>query len=97
MDFPKAAASIANLLSVLFRSLRLSSTAQSLLNSNVSLPFLSVLTRRGRYSLGGSAGARSWKSWPEASVTAIGATSVALWPQGELAEEQRLLQDFTWP
>ena len=54
MDFPRAAASIANLLSVLFRSLRLSDRAQSLLNSNVSLPFLSVLTRRGRYSLGGS-------------------------------------------
>ena len=57
MDFPKAAASIANLLSVLFRSLRLSGRAQSLFNSNVSLPFLSVLTGRDRYSLGGSAGA----------------------------------------
>ena len=54
MNFPRAAASIANLLSVLFRSLWLSGRAQSLLNCNVSLPFLSVLTRRGRYSLGGS-------------------------------------------
>ena len=69
MDFPRAAASIANLLSVLFRSLQLSARAQSLLNSNVSLPFLSVLTGRGGYSLGGSAGAGSWKCWPEASVT----------------------------
>ena len=73
MDFPRAAASIANLLSVLFRPLRLSGRAQSLLNSNVSLPFLTVLTGRGGYSLGGSAGARSWKCWPEASVTGIGA------------------------
>ena len=37
----------------------------------ISLPFLSVLTGRGRYTLGGSAGARSWKCWPEASVTGI--------------------------
>ena len=75
MDFPRAAASIVNLLSVLFRScsLQLSGRAQSLLNSNVSLPFLSVLTGRGGYSLGGSAGAGSWKCWPEASVTRIGA------------------------
>ena len=73
IDFPRAAASIANLLSVLFRSLRLSDRAQSLLNSNISLPFLSVLARRGGYSLGGSAGARSWKCWPEASATGIGA------------------------
>ena len=72
MDFPRAAASIANLF-VLFRSLRLSGRVQFLLNSNVSLPFLSVLTRRGGYSLGGSAGAGSWKGWPEASVTGIGA------------------------
>ena len=73
MDFPRAAASIANLLSVLFRSLRLSGRARFLLNSNVSLPFLSVLTGRYEYSLGGSAGAGSWKCWPEASVTGIGA------------------------
>ena len=73
IDFPRAAASIVNLLSVLFRSLRLCGRVQSLLNSNVSLPFLSVLTGRGGYSLGGSAGARSWKCWPEASVTGIGA------------------------
>ena len=72
IGFPRAAASIVNLLSVL-RSLRLSGRAQPLLNSNVSLPFLSVLTGRGGYSLGGSAGARSWKCWPEASVTRIGA------------------------
>ena len=60
IDFPRAAASIANLLCVLFPSLRLSGRAQSLLNSNVSLPFLSVLTGRGGrggYSLGGLAGA----------------------------------------
>ena len=73
IDFPRAAASIVNLLSVLFRSLQLSARAQSLLNSNVSLPFLSVLTGRGGYSLGGLAGAGSWKCWPEASVTGIGA------------------------
>ena len=48
MDFPKAAASIANLLSVLFRSLRLSGRAQCLLNPNVSLPFSSVLTGERR-------------------------------------------------
>ena len=45
----------------------------SLLNSNISLPFLSVLTGRGGYSLGGLAGAGSWKCWPEASVTGFGA------------------------
>ena len=73
MDFPRAAASIANLLSVLFRSLRLSDRAQSLLNSKVSLPCLSVLTGREGYNLGGLAGARSWKCWPEASFTGIGA------------------------
>ena len=71
MDFPRAAASIVNFLSVLFHSLQLSGRAQSLLTSNVSLPFLSVLTRRGGYSLGGSAGAGSWKCWAEASVTGI--------------------------
>ena len=71
MDFPRAAASIANLLSVLFHSLQLSGRAQFLLNSNVSLPFLSVLTRRGGYSLGSLAGAGSWKCWSEASVTRI--------------------------
>ena len=69
IDFPRAAASTAALLSVLFRSLRLSGRAQSLLNSNISLPFLSVVTGRGGYSLGGSAGAGSWKCWPQASVT----------------------------
>ena len=73
MDFPKAAASIANLLSVLFRSLRLSGRAQSLLNSKVSLLFLSVLTGRGGDSLGSLAGPGSWKCWPEASATGIGA------------------------
>ena len=30
-------------------------------------------SRRGGYSFGGSAGAGSWKCWPEASVTKIGA------------------------
>ena len=39
--------------------------------ANISLPFLSVLTGRGGYSLGGLAGAGSWKCWPEASVTRI--------------------------
>ena len=73
IDFPRAAACTVSLLSVLFHSLRLSGRAQSLLNSNVSLPFLSVLTGRGGYSLGGSAGAGSWKCCPEASVTGIGA------------------------
>ena len=73
MDFHRAAASIANLLSALSRSLQLSGRAQSLLNSNVSLLFLSVLTGSGGYSLGCSAGAGSWKCWPEASVTGIGA------------------------
>ena len=71
IDFPRAAASIANHLSALFRSFWLSGRGQSLLNSNISLPFLSVLTGRGRYSLGSLAGARSWKWWPEASVTGI--------------------------
>ena len=71
MDFPRAAAGTVNLLTVLFASLRLSGRARSLLNSNVSLPLLSVLTGRGGYSLGGSAGAGSWKWWPEASVTGI--------------------------
>ena len=35
------------------------------------LPFLSVPTGRDGYSLGSLAGARSWKWWPEASVTGI--------------------------
>ena len=92
MDFPRAAASIANLLSVLFRSLRLSDRAQSLLNSNVSLPFLSVLTRRGRYSLGGSdPGSVGQRLLPPGSEPAeLG----ALRPLGEPAEEQRLLQEL---
>ena len=34
-------------------------------------PFLSVLTRRGGYSLGSLAGARSWKCWPKAYATRI--------------------------
>ena len=73
IDFPRAAACTVSLLSVLFHSLQLSGRAQCLFNSNVPLPFLSVLTGRGGYSLGGSAGAGSWKCWPEASVTGIGA------------------------
>lgn len=92
MDFPRAAASIANLLSVLFRPLRLSGRAQSLLNSNVSLPFLTVLTGRGGYSLGvrlepdpGSVGQRLL------SLGSEPAEVVALRSQGKLAEEQRLL------
>ena len=64
-----------------------------MLNSNVSLPFLSVLTGRGGYSLGGSAG--SWKCWPEASVTGLEpAKTAALRTPGVLAEEQRLLQEL---
>ena len=95
IDFPRAAACTVSLLSVLFHSLLLSGREQSLLNSNVSLPFLSVLTRRGRYSLGGSAGAGSWKCWPEASVTGIEpAQTAALRTPGELADEQRLLQEL---
>ena len=95
---PRPAASIANLLSVLFRSLWLSGRAQALLNFKVSLPCLSVLTGRGGYNLGGSAGAGSWKCWPEASVIRMGLLRWWLYdPEGELAEEQRLLQDFTWP
>jgi len=39
IDFSRAVASIVNLLSVRFRSLWLSGRAQSLLNSNISLPF----------------------------------------------------------
>ena len=73
IDFPRAAACTVSLLSVLFHSLLLSGRAQSLLNSKVSLPFLSVLTGRGGYSLGGSVGAGFWKCWPEAFVTGIGA------------------------
>lgn len=75
IDFPGAAASIAHLVCSLSfpPALRQSGRAQSLLNSNISLPFLSVLTGRGRYSLGSSAGAGSWKYWLEASVTGIGA------------------------
>ena len=74
--------------------------AQSLLNSNISLPFLSVLTGRGGgYSLGslageldpGSAGQRLLSLGSEPAEVA------ALRPGEELAEEQRLLQDFTWP
>ena len=75
MDFPRAAASVVDLLSVLSLSLRLSGRAQPLLNSNVSLPFLPALAGRGGYSLAvawavrlepdpGSAG--------QASVTGIG-------------------------
>ena len=99
MDFPRAAASIANLLSVLFRSLRLSGRAQFLLNSNVSFPFLSVLTGRYGYSLGGSAGAGFWEVLARdfCHRGSEPAEVAALRPQGELAEEQQLLQDFTWP
>ena len=95
IGFPRAAASTANLLSVLFPSLLLSGRAQSLLNSNVSLPFLSVLTGRGGYSLGGwlepdpgSAGQRLLPPGSERAEVA------ALRPPGELAEEQRLLQEL---
>ena len=73
IDFPRAAACTVSLLSVLFHSLQLSGRAQYLFNSIVSLPFLSVLTGRGGYSLGGSVGAGSWKCWAEASLTRIGA------------------------
>ena len=99
IDFPGAAANIANLLSVLFRSLRLSGRAQSLLNSNISLPLLSVLTGRG--------GGIAWAVQLELDPGSVGqrllspesepAKVAALQPWGELAEEQQLLQDFTWP
>ena len=99
IDFPGAAANIANLLSVLFRSLRLSGRAQSLLNSNISLPLLSVLTGRG--------GGIAWAVQLELDPGSVGqrllspesepAKVAALQPRGELAEEQQLLQDFTWP
>ena len=101
MDFPRAAAGTVNLLTVLFASLRLSGRARSLLNSNVSLPFLSVLTGRGRYSLGGSAGAGSWKCWPEASVTGIracpnrGSTTSDLWESWR--KSSGCCRNFTWP
>ena len=71
IGFPRAVASIENLLFVLSRSFLLSGRVQSLLNFNISLPFLSVPTGRDGYSLGSLAGARSWKWWPEASVTGI--------------------------
>ena len=99
MNFPRAAASIANLLSVLFRSLWLSGRVQSLHNSNISLPLLSVLTGRG--------GGIAWAVQLELDPGSVGqrllslgsepAEVAALRPRGELAEEQRLLQDFTWP
>ena len=98
MDFPKAAASIANLLSVLFRSIWFSGKAQSLLNSNVSLPFLSILTGETGITWAvqlepdpGSAGQRLLSLGSEPAEVA------ALRPRGELAEKQWLLQDFTWP
>ena len=92
IGFPRAAASIVNFLSVLFHSLQLSGRAQSLLNCNVSLPFLSVLTRRGRCSLGGSdPGSVGQRLLPPGSEPAeLG----ALRPLGEPAEEQRLLQEL---
>ena len=93
IDFPRAAACTVSLLSVLFPSLRLSRGAQSLFNSNVPLPFLSVLTRRGGYSLGvwleldpGSVGQRLLSPGSEPAQTA------ALRTPGELAEKQWLLQ-----
>ena len=97
---PRAAAGIVNLLSVLFRSLRLSGRGQFLLNSNVSLPFLSVLTERREAGIAlavrlepdpGSVGQRLLSPGSEPAEV------VALRPQGELVEEQRLLQVFTWP
>ena len=100
MDFHRAAASIANLLSALSRSLQLSGRAQSLLNSNVSLPFLSVLTERREAGIAlavrlepdpGSVGQRLLSPGSEPVKVA------ALRPRGELAEGQWLLQDFTWP
>ena len=98
IDFPRAAASIANLLSVLFCSLRLSGKAQSLLNSNVSLPFLSILTGETGIAWAvqlepdpGSAGQRLLSLGSEPAEVA------ALRPREELAEKQWLLQDFTWP
>ena len=92
MDFPRAAASIVNLLSVLFRScsLQLSGRAQSLLNSNVSLPLLSCIPGETgiawavRLELDpGSAGQRLLSPGLEPAE--------ALRSQEELAEEQQLL------
>ena len=106
IGFPRAVASIENLLFVLSRSFLLSGRVQSLLNSNVSFPFLSVLTGRGRYSLGGLPGAGSWKGWPEASVTGIGAcqgggsmTLVRAGGGAAAAEGLHLALDWTlrWP
>ena len=72
IDFPRAAASIVSLLSVLFRSLWLSGRAVSAYFQR--LPPLSVSTHwRGGYSLGCSAGPGSRKCWSEACVTGIGA------------------------
>ena len=92
IDFPRAAASTVNLSTILFPSLWLSGRAQSLLNSNVSLPLLSVLTGRGRYSLGGSAGADPGSVGQR--LLSPAAQTAALRPPGELAEEQRLLQEL---
>ena len=95
IDFPRAAACTVSLLSVLFCSLRLSGGAQSLLNSNVSLPFLSVLTGRGEAGI-------AWAVWLEPDPGSVAqrllspgsepAQTAALQTPGELAEEQWPLQ-----
>ena len=92
IDFPRAAACTVSLLSVLFPSLRLSGGAQSLLNSNVSLPFLS-------YSPGEASIA--WAVRLEPNLGSVGqrllspgsepAQRAALRTPGELAEERCLL------
>ena len=57
----------------LVSSLRLSGRAQSLLNFKHLPPLPVILTGRGGDSLGSLAGPGSWKCWPEASATGIGA------------------------
>ena len=95
IDFPRAVACTVSLLSVLFPSLRLSGRAQSLLNSNVSLPFLS-------YSPGEASIA--WAVRLEPNPGSVGqrllspgsepAQMAALRIPGELVEEQPLLQEL---
>ena len=103
IDFPRAAASTVSLLSVLFRSLRLSGRASSLLNSIVSLPTSpspSCQDSPGEAGIGwavqlepnpGSVGQRLLSPGLEPTQRA------ALRTPGELAEEQWLLQKLHWP
>ena len=98
MDFPRAAASIANLVCSFVPSGSLAERSFCLIPTSPS-PSCQYSPVDTGYSLGGSAGAGFWE------VLARGfchrgsepAEVAALRPQGELAEEQQLLQDFTWP